>query len=144
MPLSKFEEINMKKTRNALIQLINAINTIKDKYIAITNDMIELSGEAEVDRTMAHYDQAIASLEKELQTHPIGYRYTGIYYLKKPYTQPPIFEKHSGSLYMQEHLVSWQVENDQGKLEYPYYRAVYKQPEGELITREDAKQVYSE
>jgi len=63
--------------------------------------------------------------------------------IKKPYTQPAVFEERSGSLYMQERLVSWQVENEQGKLEYPYYRTVYKKPGGALITREDGMPVYS-
>ena len=63
-------------------------------------------------------------------------------YLKKPYTIPAEFEKCKGSLYMRENLVSWQIEKEDGKLDYTYYRAVYKKPHGELIKREEAKPVY--
>lgn len=133
----------MRKTRHALLQLVNDINAVKNRYIALSHEIVELSNEAEVDRTRAHYDHVLAALEKEIEKRPIGYRYTGVYYLKKPYTLPAVFEEHSGSLYMQEHLVSWQIEDEQGKIEYPYYRAVYKKPEGALITRDDAQPVYS-
>lgn len=133
----------MRKTRHALLQLVQDINAAKNKYLRLSHEIVELTDQAEVDCTKAHYDHALAALEKEIEKRPIGYRYTGVYYLKKPYTLPAVFEEHSGSLFMQEHLVSWQIENEQGKVDYAYYRAVYKKPDGALITRDDAKPVYS-
>ena len=105
-------------------------------------DIIGLSNQVEYDCTIKHYDDLITTLTKELQTLPIGYRYTGTYFLKKPYTIPPEFEEHSGSLYMRENLVSWQIEKEPGQCENPYYRTAFKQPNGSPITREEAEPVY--
>jgi len=131
-----------KKTRTGLINLISSIQHIKERYIAISKDVLSVSKQAKFEQTLAHYDQLLAEATKELHARPIGYRYTGVYYLKKPYMIPPVFEKHSGSLYMQENLVSWQIQNESGVLQYPYYRAVYKEPNGAIITRDDAEPVY--
>ena len=132
----------MKKTRTNLINLRTNVKYMKDAYASKEKDIIEFSEQAEYDRTIKHYDDLIASLTKEIQMLPIGYRYTGTYYLKKPYTMPPEFEEHIGSLFMRENLVSWQVEKEPGKYEYSYYRLVLKSPHGEQITRADAKPVY--
>lgn len=117
---------------------------MKETYVSKKKDIIEFSDQTEYDRTIKHYDDLIATLTKEIQMLPIGYRYTGTYYLKKPYTMPPEFEENIGSLFMRENLVSWQVEKEPGKYEYSYYRAVFKKPYGVLITREDAEPVYKQ
>jgi hypothetical protein len=106
-------------------------------------DIISLSNQAEYNLAVEHYDNLIIALKKHIQTLPIGYRYTGIYYLKKPYTMPPEFEEGSGSLYMKENLVSWQIETDPGVHDSPYYRAVFKKPYGAQLTKEDAEPVYA-
>ena len=133
----------MQKTRKAVIELMRRVESIKERYISIEKDIFTLlSNKPEFDRTVAHYDAVIAELEKELKLKPIGYRYTGVYYLKKPYTMPVVFEKGFGSLYMIENLVSWQVEKEPGVRDYTYHRAVYKEIDGPLLTREDAEPVY--
>ena len=133
----------MQKTRSAIIELMSKVKKIKKSYMSLEKDILPLlSDQPEYDRIIAHYDYVIAELEKELQNKPIGYRYTGVYYLKKPYTMPAVFEKGFGSLYMSENLVSWQVEKEPGVCDYPYHRAVYKQLDGPILTREDAEPVY--
>lgn len=133
----------MKKTRSNLINLRAHVKYMKEAYASKEKDIIEFSDQAEYDRTIKHYDDLMTTLTKEIQMLPIGYRYIGTYYLKKPYTMPPEFEEHTGALFMRENLVSWQVEKEPGKYEYSYYRAVFKKPYGDLITRADAKPVYS-
>ena len=132
----------MRKTRKAVVNLLTSIKNAKEHYKSMEKDILSLSSQVDYNRSVNHYDYLMTALEKELATFPIGYRYTGIYYLKKPYTMPPEFIEGTGSLYMQENLVSWQIEKEPGVCEYPYYRAVYKKPYGDLITREDAVSVY--
>lgn len=133
----------MQKTRSAIMELLAKIKKTKKRYVSIEKDILSLlSDKTEYDRIIAHFDDLIAELEKELKNQPIGYRYTGVYYLKKSYPQPVEFIKNSGSLYMRENLVSWQVEKEPGVCEFPLYRAVYAEPEGRIITREDAEPVY--
>jgi hypothetical protein len=130
------------KNRTELLSLIRSLEYIKERYVYIGKDIIPLSTQKKYDQVLEHYNQLIQTLTEELNALPIGYRYTGTYYLKKPYTIPAEFEKCKGSLYMRENLVSWQIEKEDGKLDYTYYRAVYKKPHGELIKREEAKPVY--
>lgn len=133
----------MTKTRTQLVNLLTNIQYMKEAYAFKEKDIIGLSNQTEYDRTIRHYDDLMKTLAKKIQKLPIGYRYTGTYYLKKPYTMPPEFEKREGSLYMRENLVSWQIETEPGVCEYSYHRTVSKRPYGESITREDAKPVGS-
>ncbi len=115
----------MQKTRADITTLLMSIKHTKERYMYLEKEIISVSTQAEYDRTVDHYDQLILALTKELHALPIGYRYTGPYYLKKPYTMPPEFEEGSGSLYMKENLVSWQTETGPGVYDSPYYRAVF-------------------
>ena len=132
----------MQKTRTDIINLLASIKHTKERYVYFEKEFISLSNEAEYNRTVEHYDQLILALTKEIYELPIGYRYTGTYYLKKPYTIPAEFEEGYGSLYMKENLVSWQIEKEPGVCDYAYYRAVFKKPNGAQITKEDAEPVY--
>lgn len=132
----------MQKTRRGIMNLLANIERNKEQYVSMEKDIISFSSQNEYKRSVNHYDYLIAELKKELQTFPIGYRYTGVYFLKKPYTMPPEFIEGSGSLYMRENLVSWQIEKEPGVCDYPYYRTVYDKPFGKLITKEDAVPVY--
>ncbi len=135
----------MIKSRSYIRNLLNTVQNIKERYVYFEKDIVLLSNQAERDRTIEHYDYVIKALKEELQTLPIGYRYTGTYYLKKPYTIPPEFEKCEGSLYMQENLVSWQIEKTPGVLkDYSYYRSIFKEPYGKVLTKEDAEPVLSQ
>lgn len=134
----------MEKSRSDFTSLRASIEYNKDKYVFLKDKIISLSTQSEYDRTIKHYDDLIEALEKEIKTLPIGYRYTGTYYIKKPYIIPAEFEEHKGSIFMKENLVSWQIEKEPGVLEYPYYRAVFKKPFGDYLTKEDGKPVYVE
>lgn len=135
----------MRKSHSNIIELLSKIKKIKERYLSIEKDMVSiLSNKTEYDNTVAHYDHVIADLETELKNQPIGYRYTGEYYLKKPYVMPAEYMKGSGSLFMRENLSSWQVETEPGVYDYSYHRAVYKQLDGPLLTREDAEPVYQD
>jgi len=125
----------MQKTRTDILNLLASIKHTKERYVYIEKDIIPLSNQAEYNRTVEHYDHLIMALKKEIQTFPIGYRYSGTYYIKKPYIQPAEFEEGSGSLYMKENLVSWQIETERGVHDSRYYRAVFKKPYGAQITK---------
>jgi len=108
----------MQKTRADVISFRASIKHLKERYEYMKKNIIPLSNQAEYDRTIEHYDHLITSLTKDIQPMPVGYRYTGTYYLKKPYTVPFEFEKCSGTLFMQEHLVSWKIEKEPGIYDY--------------------------
>lgn len=74
----------------------------------------------------------------------IGYRYEGVFYLKKLHTTPVEFEEIRGSVFMRSDLVSWLVEHNTTH-EGQYYRTVYKKPIADkryLLTKNDATVVY--
>ena len=88
----------------------------------------------------------IAKLTEEMQSLPIGYRYVGTIYLKKPYAVPIQFEQIEGSAFMREDLISWQIEPfDSTKKQHyaSYFRTIYKRPDLQAeITRADTTPVY--
>ena len=132
----------MNKTRTEVSKLLDNMKWFKERHTFFSDDIISLSSQAEYDRTIAHYEHVIAELNKMLEKCPVGYRYTGKYFLKVAYVMPPQFEEGNGSLFMREDLVSWQVEKEDGQCEYSYHRAVFKEPYGDRITRADAEPVY--
>ncbi len=132
----------MQKSRSDVINFLSSVEHLKRQYVYMAKNIIEITCQADYDRTIKHYDHLITALTEEIKTLPIGHRYTGTYYIKKPYTIPVEFVACSGSLFMRENLVSWQVEKEQGVYDYPYYRAVFKEPHGAQIRKEDGELVY--
>ncbi len=94
------------------------------------------------DEIPGQLDECLERLEDRLAKLPLGHRYIGDYYLKKP-GYPVEFEKRSGAVFMREDLISW-VEEDKGDdCMYSYLRNVYKAPDMDSpLVREDGKGVY--
>ena len=126
-----------KKTLDSLVYL-------KARYQCLEMDIIRLSSKTEYEQSIKQYDYMIAKLTEEVRAMPIGYKYTGTFYLKKPLLLPAEFLKCEGVLYMREDLVSWEIKEGVGFPNQGYYRTVYKQPvHGTEITRADAIPVYA-
>ena len=134
----------MSKSRKHTNAVISNIKFLKYKYENAKSDIIRLTSRAEYEETIKHYDSLIEQLSKELFSLPIGYRYIGKFYLKKPYTFPAVFEEHYGAIYMREDLISWQIESGVEPPNYSYHRTIFKKPEeGFDFKREDAEPVYA-
>ena len=130
-------------TRKQVMDKISSLEILKERFDYYRDDFIRLSGKKEFEKTDKYYDGIISKLTKEMYLMPIRHRYTGTFYLKIPYTVPAEYEKLKGSVYMQEHLVSWEVEEPKLERYQNYYRAVYKKPEaGAEMMRDDAEAVY--
>ena len=77
---------------------------------------------------------------------PIGHRYSGVFYLKKPYTIPSEAVKIKGSAFVREDLVMWTIDSDDEYAKSVYYvREVYLDKEMTVkLTREDCGEVFEE
>ena len=134
---------DMSKSRKYINNMISNIQFLKHKYENVKDDVIRVTSQMEYQRTIEHYDTLIASLSDELLSLPIGYRFTGRFYIKKPYSIPTVFEEHYGVVYLREDLVSWQIESGVEPKDYSYHRTIFKKPEeGFELKREDADPVY--
>ncbi len=132
----------MQKSRRDVINFLSSVETLKRQYVYMAKNIIQSTCLVDYEHTVKHYENLIERLTEEVKTLPIGHRYTGTYYIKKPYTIPVEFIKCSGSLFMRENLVSWQVEKEPGVYDYQYYRAVFKEPHGSQIKKENGELVY--
>lgn len=83
------------------------------------------------------------ALEKEIHSLPIGYEYTGSFYIKKPYIVPAEVIKVEGTAFMREDLVSWTIKSDDPQIEeFSYFRNIYKDERCQnRVERDDAKPV---
>lgn len=136
----------MIKSRKYIDSVISNIKFIKSKYENSKNDIIRLTDQKGYENTIDHYNFLIAKLSEELQSLPIGYRYTGKFYFKKPYTIPVVFQECDGSVYLREDLISWQIESGVEPKDYSYHRTIFKAPKEGLefeLKREDAEPVYA-
>ena len=134
----------MDQNRKQVDNLLSKITNLQQQCEYFEKDMIRLSSQSEYKQVVKYFEQLIAKLTKELLAMPIGYRYTGTFYLKKPYSFPVIFEKYEGTLFMRAGLVSWQTEPGSQPSNTNYYRQAFKQPTNDAeITRADTVPVYA-
>ncbi len=127
----------MSKSRKYVNSMLSSIQFLKAKYENIKNDIVSLTSLAEYEQTIKHYDTLKLKLSAELLSLPVGYRYTGKFYIKKPYVLPVAFR---------EDLVSWLIESGVEPNDYSYHRTLFKVPkEGSEfeLKREDAEPVYN-
>ena len=133
----------MQKSRKYAKEDLNRIDWIREKCKYINRELIRLGGEEKYNQALNYFDKMFAKLEKEVKALPIGYKYEGTFYLKKPYTPTVEFEKVEGSAYQREDLISWTIKREDGKEDYAYYQRLFKEPNLESeITREIAEPVY--
>ena len=136
----------MNRTRRYLRDMQYSMESIKIRNEYLKEEFIKLSGEKEYKKLINIYDTAIAKLAKEMESLPVGYRYTGIFYVKVPYSMPIEYEKINGTLFMREDLVSWRVESGVDDVDNRgYIRTAFKSPKGvNEITRKDCEPVFKE
>ena len=133
----------MNKSRKHVKNVLSSIRSLKNKYENNKDDIVRLTNHAEYGQIAKHFDTLISKLSNELQSLPIGYRYSGTFYLKKPYVFPATFEKYSGVIFMPEDLISWQIESGMERQDYSYHQHIFKEPSTDReLTREDAEPIY--
>ena len=130
---------NLKTDIDTLDRILDLINYKKDAFV-------EYSSESDLEKVIDYVNKTKAKIEKKRQSLPIGHRFSGTFYLKKPYTVPSEAVKIKGSAFMPEHLVSWKIESDD---EYAnnlwYVREIFKDKDmKERVKRDDGLAVFEE
>ena len=128
---------NLKSDISTLSQITHLLNYKKKTFI-------EQSSEADFNNALDYVNKTTAKLEDKRQKLPIGHRYTGVFYLKKPYTIPSEAVKIKGSAFMREDLVMWTIDSEDEYAKSVYYvREVYLNKEMTVrLTREDCGEVF--
>ena len=73
------------QSRKHLYTTISSIQFVKNRYEYASNDIQLATSKDEYEQTIKHYDQLIENLNKKLRSLPLGYRYTGAFYIKNSY-----------------------------------------------------------
>ena len=130
---------NLKSDIDTLDRILDLINYKKDAFV-------EYSSESELKKLVDYVNKTKVKIKKKRQRLPIGHRFTGTFYLKKPYTMPSEAVKIKGSAFMPEHLVSWKIESkDEYAKNLWYMRDVYKDKAmKERVKREDGEAVFED
>ena len=128
---------NLKADISTLNQITHLLNYKKKAFI-------EQSSEDDFNSTLDYVNKTIAKLEDKRQKLPIAHRYTGVFYLKKPYTIPSEAVKIKGSAFVREDLVMWTVDSEDEYVKNVYYvREVYLNKEMTVrLRREDCEEVF--
>jgi hypothetical protein len=124
--LKYLEKINLKTLKNSYEGILKDISkVINIEHIKSEDPLLGL----------------IELLTKEQKALPIGYRYTGPFYIK----QFEQFTKYDGVLFMRENLVSWIIEQGTDRHDLCYHRNIFKEPkEGCELKKEDAELVFEQ
>ena len=111
---------------------------------SIEKEFVEKEGQTAYEKVKEHCGNVVDKLKAEAKASPIGFRYTGTFYIRKPYSISVEYEKIEGSAYQREDLVSWQIENDKSRSQ-SYFRSIFKAPNMRSeISRADTKPVFIE
>jgi len=123
---------------------IDSIDRVLDLYKWKKDVFIRESSEKEYEKAIGYVKSIMSKLEDKCDKMPIGHRYTGTFYLKKPYSIPYESVKIKGSAFMREDLVMWTIESDNEYAKNVYYvRDVYKEKKMKTtFKREDGEEVF--
>ncbi len=128
---------NLKADISTLNQITHLLNYKKKTFI-------EQSSEADFNNALEYVNKTITKLEDKRQKLPIGHRYTGVFYLKKPYTVPSEAVKVKGAAFVREDLVMWTIDSEDEYAKSLYYvREVYLNKEMTVrLRRGDCEEVF--
>ena len=129
---------NMRKNRAYITRLLFNLKTLKNNYEGLLKDIAEVTNIEQI-KPEDPFLGLIEFLTKEQKALPIGYRYTGPFYIK----QLEQFTKYNGVLFMREDLVSWIIEQGIDRHDLCYHRNIFKEPrDGAELKKEDAEPVF--
>ena len=123
---------------------IDVLHRIMSNFEYIKDSLIECSTDKDYNKAVEYVNKMVTKLEVERDKLPIGHRYTGTFYLKKPYTVPSESVKIKGAAFMREDLVMWTIESDDEYTKDLYYvRDVYRDKKMSVrLTRDDCGEVF--
>ena len=128
---------NTKTNIDSLDRVLNLLNWKKDVFL---NE----SPEKSYDEVVGYVESVMTKLKENVEALPIGHRYTGTFYVKKPYSIPSESVKLKGSAFMSEDLVSWIIDSEDEYAKNLYYvRSIFKDKGmTRLLEREDGDGVF--
>ena len=123
---------------------IDSLNRISYLLDYNKETLLSESSESSFNHASDYIKSIAGKLEGRKNKLPIGHRYTGTFYLKKPYTLPSESVKIKGSAFMREDLVSWTIESDNEYAKNVYYvRDIFKEKAMKTtLKREDGEAVF--
>ena len=124
---------------------IDVLHRIISNFEYIKDSLIEYSTDKDYNKALDYVNKMVTKLEDKRQKLPIGHRYTGTLYLKKPYTVPSESVRIKGAAFMREDLVMWTIESDDEYAQNLYYvRDVYRDKKMMVkLSREDGEAVFN-
>ena len=123
---------------------IDVLHRIISNFEYIKDSLIEYSTDKDYNKALDYVNKMVTKLEVERDKLPIGHRFSGTFYLKKPYTVPSESVKIKGAAFMREDLVMWVIESDDEYTKNLYYvRDVYRDKKMTVkLSREDGVGVF--
>ena len=134
----------MPSKRKNIKSNIDVLHRIMSNFEYIKDSLAEYSSDKDYNKAVEYVNKMVDKLEVERDKLPIGHRFTGTFYLKKPYTVPSESVKIKGAAFMREDLVMWTIESDDEYAKNLYYvRDVYRDKKMSVkLKREDGEAVF--
>lgn len=128
-------------------QALQDLSSLKSNFRVISYNkkvIVSLVGQDQYDSLSSQFSEMFTKLTERIAQLPIGKRYTGTFYFKKPYTQNTVTIKIDGSAFMREDLVSWYIDPPHNENhDVSYLRTIYKDAVcSQAVTLDDAKYVF--
>lgn len=118
----------MDSSRKYMRDVLYSANYLKERNDNLQKEFASVLGEEKFLDISRYYDLLIKGIQQKITAMPIGFRYTGVFYLKKSHVTEIEFERYDGVLFMREDLISWKIESGGTGNESFYLRSVYREP----------------
>ncbi len=133
---------DLKRLRTAMSRVHTLIHLVNVDEESLT----EFASEDEYQQIIKTLERAVSGMKEKAKTLPLGTRYSGTFYIRKPYTMPTESVQVTGSAFMREDLISWSIdESVRPDFVYGVLRDIFKDKElKEPIKREEGELVFAD
>lgn len=105
--------------------------------------MTEQSSEDEYANCVSYFKKMITTADAKMAKLPTGHRYTGVFYIRKPYSTPLETIKVDGSAFMREDINSWTLDKNPEGCDICYVRDIFKDKKcRQPIARTEAEPIF--
>lgn len=135
----------MMGNRKKLLAELSGIKRIEELYEYRKSVFIDNSTAAEYEEMLVYIETVISKLKRKINKAPIGYQYTGTFYIRKINMDQTVERiEMSGTAFMREDIVSWKIDSDHEYSKNLYHvREIFKDPAcKETISREECEPVF--
>ena len=130
-------------TRRAMEESVRCLEVLARQLMRNKATLLSVGSAAEYARSAAYLQRAQAVLTERIKALPVGVRYSGVFFIRRPFSSPSEIVRIEGSAFMAEDLNTSVIENHPCSPKDYHHGQIFKDPALRIpIGRGEATLVY--